>query len=253
MSENPIEFKLCPDCGSIDYIENYPTPGASICETCGHEITTIALKEISEEIEERFFAKRKCSKCGTQNLAEKPLFDDLASFRVVVFKCKSCGKLDGYRIVPSTWADSEEINDGDFDGMSAVIAKTEGQFLFSASAAEKITKALKDKERDPMELCKKRFQRLIEEKSPKMFEMGMAELTIKIATWKANSYLNINGPITNKQLEHLLSAAIALTQENLADKGLLRGKKLTERQLAEIFSARNTTRKWKALLEKQGS
>ncbi|MGA3288753.1 MAG: hypothetical protein ABSD42_00740 [Candidatus Bathyarchaeia archaeon] len=40
MSEKSLEFKLCPSCGSTEYIENYPAPGVSICEECGHEVTS---------------------------------------------------------------------------------------------------------------------------------------------------------------------------------------------------------------------
>ena len=113
------------------------------------------LKELNEEIEGGFFVKRKCSSCGLQDSTEEPLFIDSSFFRVVVYKCKACGKLDGYRILPRTWADNEEVDDGDFGGKAVVLAKTEGQFLFTASAAEEVAKALKQKERDQMKLCKK--------------------------------------------------------------------------------------------------
>ncbi|MCW4002447.1 MAG: TFIIB-type zinc ribbon-containing protein [Candidatus Bathyarchaeota archaeon] len=29
------EIRLCPKCGSIDYLEDYPTPGISTCAKCG--------------------------------------------------------------------------------------------------------------------------------------------------------------------------------------------------------------------------
>ena len=54
MTEKNFEFKLCPDCGSTEYMENYPTPGTSICDDCGHEITSIALKELNEKSRESF-------------------------------------------------------------------------------------------------------------------------------------------------------------------------------------------------------
>ena len=97
MIEKIHELKLCPVCGSTEYMENYPTPDTAICEDCGHQITSIVLKEVSEEIEEQFFAKRKCSSCEAEDPTEKPLFDDLSFFRVVVYKCKACGKLNGYK------------------------------------------------------------------------------------------------------------------------------------------------------------
>jgi DNA-binding CsgD family transcriptional regulator len=147
-------------------------------------------------------------------------------------------------------ADNEEVDDGDFGGKTAVIAKTEGKFLYSASAAEKIGKGLKQKERDPLELCKKTFKLLVEQKSLKMLDMDVSAFTIGRSTCKVEDYLKRNGSVTDRQLELLFSAIFSLTQDELESKCLLKGKRLTERQIAEIFSAdRNTTRKWKTLLQ----
>ena len=108
MTEKILELKLCPNCGSTEYMENYPTPGTSICDDCGHEITSIVLKELKRTLSKYFFARRKCSSCGLQDPAEESLLDDFSFFRVVVYKCKRCGKLDGYRIVPKPGAYNEE-------------------------------------------------------------------------------------------------------------------------------------------------
>ena len=69
-----------------------------------------------------------------------------------------------------------------------------------------------------MEQCEKTFKQLVEQKSLKMLEMNVAALTIGRATWKVNNYLKHNGPITDKQLELLFSAAIALAQDELSSK-----------------------------------
>ena len=83
-----------------------------------------------------------------------------------------------------------------------------------------------------------------------MLDTGVAALTIGRATYKVEDYLKRNGPVTDKQLEHLFSAIFTLTQDELESKGQLKGKRLTERQIAEIFSTdRNTTRKWKNIFK----
>ena len=137
-----------------------------------------------------------------------------------------------------------------FGGKAVAFAKTEGHFVYSASTAEKVAKALKEKERDPMNQCERIFKQLVEQNSLKMLDMGVSAFTIGRVTYKVEDYLKHNGPVTDKQLEHLFSAIFTLTQDELENKGLLKGKRLTERKIAEIFSAdRNTTRKWKKLLK----
>ena len=56
------EFTLCPHCGSTEYLENYPAPGISACTKCGHEVTKIPLKEMSEEE----ILKQNCPFCGKE-------------------------------------------------------------------------------------------------------------------------------------------------------------------------------------------
>ena len=58
------------------------------------------------------------------------------------------------------------------------------------------------------------------------------------------------GNFTNKQLETIFSAAIALAQDDLIRMGKFNGKKITERQMEKIFNVdRKTTRKWKKTLK----
>jgi len=101
-----------------------------------------------------------------------------------------------------------------------------------------------------MEICQKHFQRIAKEKSHKMLGVGVGPLTIDAATWIVKIYVNLNGPFTEKQLGYLFSAAISLAQDELIKEGKFKGKKITERELAEIFSAdRKTIRKWKTVLK----
>jgi len=256
MNEKSFEFKLCPSCGSTEYVENYPTPGVSICEECGHEVASIMLKEIQEPDEEAASLKESCPFCGAKNQTEDDnvfFYDgsfNINHVEITVFKCVACGKLNGYRILPRTFSETElQLNEEDFSGETVAIAKTEGRSTYKGSVSKKIVKALKEKEKDPMEKLWKNFQNIAEEKRLKLLGIGTEPLTIDRAIWKVKNYLDDNGPLTKKQLELLFSGAIALAQDELINEGKLKGKKITERRLAEIFNAdRKTSRKWKNLL-----
>jgi hypothetical protein len=249
MSENYLELKLCPKCGSTNYMKNYPSPDTSLCLGCGG--TSIETVKLTVTQEDNLFDDSLCPFCNQKDDDQEVILDESETGDTTVLKCNNCGKLYGFKILSATGLDDENIDDGDFGSEACEFAKDEGTFIYSSSAAEKFAKVLKEREKDPLAKCLKSLRQLIKEKSHRMLEMGMTSLTIDIATWRAKKYLTHKGPITNNQLEHLFSAAIALTQEELASRGELKGKRLTERQMAEIFSARNTTRKWKALLQKK--
>ena len=200
MSEKSNEFRLCPSCGSTEYVENYPILGVSICEECGHEVASIVLKVIQDAEEENVLSKDTCPFCGAKNQTEddNELFSD-GSFNGVwttVYKCGVCGKLNGYRILPPTFAFPEEVNEEGFNLKTVERAKREGQSIYSGPASKKIVKALKEKAKDPVELCQKLFQRIAEEKSLKMIEMGAEPRTIEEATWKVKNYIDLNGPLS---------------------------------------------------------
>lgn len=234
MSYESDQLTLCPTCGSKYYLENYPVQGTSICTNCGHEATSISLKVIQEDIDD---TSCTCSSCGKEQ-DEKPLFD---KDHRIVFKCKTCGKLDGYLLLPSTWKDNEDLDDNDYDGISVINAKTEGKLIYPGYSAKKEVTALE---------CLKEFETLINEKKEIMMKMGVDFQTINLATAKATNHLAHKGPFTDKQLKHVFPAAFILAQSNLLDFGKLKGTKLTERQLAEIFDVdRKTTRKWKDALK----
>jgi len=74
--------------------------------------------------------------------------------------------------------------------------------------------------------------------------------TIDLATWRVRSYLDLEGPLSEKQLQCLFSAEIALVQDELINEGKFKGNKVTERAMQEIFDVdRKTVRKWKAALK----
>lgn len=90
MKTDLIEFGICPCCGSTEYIEDYPAKGKRVCIQCGHENVGIELKVVEkwEEILDN------CPFCGNDGEEDDTLFekDDL-----VIFKCKKCERLDGYK------------------------------------------------------------------------------------------------------------------------------------------------------------
>jgi len=254
MSEKPFVFKLCSSCGSTKYIENYPAVGVSICEECGHEVASVVLKVISEAEEEALLSRSNCPFCGAEIPAgdENVLFSDdsFLGGGLIVFKCSACGKLDGYRILPDAFAFDDEANAEGFNRKAVAIAKTEGSSIYSSSASKKIVKALKEKEKDPEEICRKLFQRIAKEKGIKLLELGVDPATIDLATWRVERYMDLNGPLSEKQLGCLFPAEIALVQVELINGGKFKGKKVTEREMQEIFDVdRKTVRKWKAALK----
>ena len=254
MSEKPFVFKLCSSCGSTKYIENYPAVGVSICEECGREVASVVLKVISEAEEEALLSKIICPFCGAESSEddENVLFSENSFLGggLIVFKCSACGKLDGYRILPDTFAIGDEANEEGFNRKVVEIAKTEGSSIYSGSASKKIVKALKEKEKDPKEICRKLFQRIAKEKSGKLLELGADPATIDLATWRVRSYVDLKGPFSEKQLSCLFSAEIALVQDELINGGKFTGKKVTERVMQEIFDVdRKTVRKWKVVLK----
>ena len=255
MSEKPFVFKLCSSCGSTRYIENYPAVGVSICEECGREVASVVLKVIAEAEEEAVLSKVTCPFCGAESSEEDEnvLYEDNEGFfggGIIVFKCLACGKLNGYRILPCTFDLGEDVNEEGFNRKTVETAKIEGSSIYSGSASKKIIKALKAKEKDPEEICRKLFQRIAKEKSPKMLELGVDPATIDLATWRVRSYLDLEGPLSEKQLQCLFSAEIALVQDELINEGKFKGNKVTERAMQEIFDVdRKTVRKWKAVLK----
>jgi hypothetical protein len=155
--------------------------------------------------------------------------------------------------LPYAFTADEDVNEEKFNLKDVATAKTEGHSIYSGISSEKIVKALKEKEKDLVELRRKLFERISEEKVPKMLWLGVEPATIEEAIWKAENYLEHNGPLSEKQLECLFSAEIAVVQDELISEGKFKGKKITERAMEEIFNVdRKTVRKWKGVLKQPG-
>ncbi len=246
MIEKSVELTLCPSCGSTEYLPDYPVAGASICLRCGHGVVSVRLKEIQEDHngELRFSAKYVCPSCHKQGFP-----DDFASVEdITVYKCRSCGALDGYRVLPETFASSEELNDGGFGLKSAALAKQEGHLIFSATVSEKIAEKFERLEKDPIVLCQKQFKRLVDEKNSELGYLGVIDLAVEHAQELCIRYIAACGPFTKKQLELLFPAAVVFAQDELV-RLKIKSSKVSDRKVSLLFNAnRMTTRKWKKML-----
>src|SRR5665648_383579 len=113
-------FKVCPNCGSTEYLENYPTPGATACVACMHEMTEIPLKELSYYPE-----SMNCSSCEKEKEQVETLYED--DF-VLVIKCRTCKKIEGYCLDPESQYNNEDLDESYFSGKDIAKAKKEGKF-----------------------------------------------------------------------------------------------------------------------------
>lgn len=237
-------IKICLNCGSVKYIENYPALGRSICFECGHEISNVPLKtiELSQEI------PNQCPFCG--EYGEDTLFerDD-----VLVLKCTQCGKPIGYCFSYSGVYDYGDVSNSMYDPLTIRIAEQEGNYVISASRARELARTFRRKEKAyaPIRKCKKRLDFLIYEKKDQMKEAGISPETISEVCLKIQRFIEENGPVTERKLNTLLATALSLIQklDQIYYKKYL-GKRLADSQLEEIFGVtRKTIRKWRKILQ----
>ena len=154
MQMNLSKFTLCPECGSTEHLENYPSSGVSVCGKCGHRAITISLTEMREDK----VYDQVCSFCGAEGEDDDTLFENES---VVVFKCKKCGTIDGYFITEEPLdrdRPGDEPYDANFGREAIEIAQSEGTAnVFSAGKYQEISRALKKKEKDPKEQNKRQL------------------------------------------------------------------------------------------------
>jgi transcription elongation factor Elf1 len=239
MKTDSIEFRICPNCGSTDCIEDYPDKGKQICVKCGHKSVKIKLKVVETERE----ISDQCPFCGKEGEEDETL---LETDNMIVFRCKKCGKLDGYKFPDVVEYDPEFGRV--YDSLSVKIAKQEGKSIYSARRAKEFEKSLRKKEKDAVEKCKKRLNLLVHKKIREMNAAGISTETINSARRKVVDYLE-GKPVTHKQLTSLLAAAIyeASHEDLIGVSGFKRiGEKVSHRQLEKIFGVtRKTIRKWR--------
>ena len=87
--------------------------------------------------------------------------------------------------------------------------------VFFLNARENIAKALKKKEKNPTEINKKLLKGVIRDNYTNFQKHGIDFRVLTRATTEVNSYMSGEKLLTKKQLESLLSAAVALTLEDM--------------------------------------
>jgi len=233
LKHDTVEFIICSNCSSREYIENYPAVGKQICTKCGHESEKINLKIIEDPNE----ILDECPFCGKEGEGDNTFFED---DEILIFKCKKCGKLDGYRFIDIS--DFDYDSDDMHDSFSIKIAKNEGKFIHSASKCKELEKALRKKENDPVEKCHKRLNYLTYSILQQLSAKDIDRKIINSALNEAHSFIERHGPQTDKKLKCLFSAALLCASEN----------SFTERQLEKEFGVtRKTIRKWKEILQNE--
>lgn len=243
-----MDFEICPKCGSIDLIEDYPVASKGICLKCGHESIRMKLKTIYEEQQ----ILDNCPFCGKEGEEDDTLFE---KDNILIFKCKKCGRLDGYRFVDFGDPYSDVPGEYSYAPFSVEIARQEGRFIYSAAKYQEFAKALrkKEKEMQPIEKCKQQLYFLINCKTCEMKEAGISSETINIVRWEVRGFLERKGPVTRKQLRSIFAAALSLIQrtDQILYKRFL-GKKVADGQLEKIFNVtRKTIRKWRKTLKEK--
>jgi DNA-directed RNA polymerase subunit RPC12/RpoP len=245
MDDKSLELRICPKCGSTEYLENFPAPGLSICAECGQETILIHLREMPEEE----IIQQPCPSCGKEGEEDDTLLDQVI---IIVYKCKRCGTLYGYRVAleppdgigPAPRQHSLKPKKKQ---KPVSLYKLEGyKPVYSAEDAERLAKLLKNAENDPKEKNKRKLELIIFKIHRKMERYGIAQETISRARWKVSCFIEREGPFTEKQLQSQFSAAISLAQDDLIKNGGFYGKRITQRQMKEIFNVdRKTIRKWR--------
>ena len=241
------DFKICPSCGSTEYLEDYPVKGRTLCAKCGGKIVAINLKTIKTEQE----ILDQCPFCGKEGQEDDTLFENDYT---VIYKCTRCGRLDGYSFpAGSEVYDDGFISDVKYDTLSVKIAEQEGKLICPAARCQKYAKALRKKEKEhaPIGKCMKELNSLITDKASEMNKAGVNPETIKLLRWEVRGFLEREGPVTQKQLIAISAAALSLIQKSdqiYYKKSL--GKKVTDCKLEKIFNVtRKTIRKWRKILQ----
>jgi hypothetical protein len=247
MSRYLIEFILCPVCNTEKYSVRYSADGRKICTKCGNDLIITKLRLLDDEDE----MPDNCVFCGEEDLRDSAFFSNQKD--VIIFKCKKCGGLDGYRYIDLyDYPNFDEPDESQYSNIAIKIAEEEGRPILSPSAHKKIIKVIEKKRKNSKLKCQEKINALIKEKAKELEAAQIDPQIVKNAILRAKHSIRIHGPYTEKQLRILLSATILEIQERLLCKGKIIKKTTSERQLMKIFGiARKTIRKWKKKLQEQ--
>lgn len=249
MQMNLTEFRLCPNCGSTENLENYPTPGNSMCGKCSHRTVKIPLTEMKKD---EIYATN-CTFCGKEGEDGDTLFEN---DNVVAFKCKKCGTIDGYKInrEPDYFdSGNDEPYDGSYSYETIKTAEKEGSFnILSVDKYQEIAKALRKKENDPKVKCKKRLLAQVNKKRGSLEKTGVQADAIKEAIFKVECFINKMGELTDKKMMILFFAALYVNLETSAKDKNSQSSTLKERAMQELSGIdRKTIRKWKKVFHEK--
>lgn len=240
--ENSTDFiDICPNCGSTQCLENYPVPGKCICVKCGHE--SIRTKLLMGET-------NVCHSCGEEVDKDTVLQNE----DILILKCKKCGRSESYTY-PSDFEGFyyDEPTDNSYNSLTVKIAEQEGKSIHSAPKYHEYAKALRttERERRPIEKCKKQLDNLIRSKSDEIGNTGISSETIKLVRRRIREFLEERGHVTRKQLNSIFAATLSLIQrtDQIRYKRSLE-KRVTDVQLENIFNVtRKTIREWRKTLQ----
>jgi len=241
--ENNYHLEICPNCGSTEFLNNYPNPGNNICIKCGHEPIKLKLKLIGywEEL------PQKCPFCNIDNKQNDIVFENTLT---IIYKCSNCGKLDGYIILESEYP--SEPNDNQYDPLSVEIAQHEGKPIFSAIYHKTIKK---ERIRKLIEESKIQLGHIFQNKLPELIAAGIDPNIIEFVQIKIIKLVkNRARPFTKKQLSIVAAAVFSLLREsNFSSKTKHPCRKgITDVKLEKIFNiTRKTIRKWRKALQEE--
>lgn len=246
MMRRQIDFALCPVCNEEKHFIPYSN-GQKICPKCKNELIVIKLGIVDPEDE----IPDNCPFCGKEGEEDDTVYE---KYDVIIFKCKKCGRLDGYKYdFEDDFSYGFELDDALYPKKTIKIAEKEGKPIMSASAARKNTMEIKKNSKNPKQKCQDQLTDLIREKRKSLEEAKVDQEVLRNAIAQTRYSIQTKGPYTEKQLKILLPAAILRAQDNLLLKGKILENEATERQMMAIFGTdRKTIRKWKKSLSNIG-
>jgi hypothetical protein len=190
--------------------------------------------------------QQPCPFCGKEGEEDDTLLDEK---NILVYKCKRCGKLDGYSIAlgPPDGigpAPRQHSTNPQKKQKPVSLYKLEGyKPVYSAEDAERLAKLLKKAENDPKEKCKRLLRQWVKQKVGVIEKMGVPSQTIEIARRKVEFFIDKNGRQTNKRLVSIFLTSIYIVHNKESSQ------KITERTIQKSFGIdRKTLRKWKRTL-----
>jgi hypothetical protein len=247
MMSRLAKLRICPACFSTESLEEFPEPGKATCSKCGHEIISVFIRAMFEDDA----LSEPCPHCLKEGEDNEPVYDD---GEIVIYKCKACGKLAGYKIIEPKEdlffdVGNEDLCDSDFSNQQIKTATQEGHIILSASKSKQVAKEIQKAQNDPKEKLREHLRahlrQFAENKTEALKACGVKPEIIGDAIFKVYCYINKTEKLTEKQIETLFAASIYLVQDETVWRDN-KAAKITERTAQDIFGTdRKTLRKWK--------